>query len=100
GASICKVFVEEMLKSLHLLYQKSVSKSVFSMVLTSFSKPYIDLNSRALCGQVFEIVLHDLDSVILHSRDRKILFKLKAAGCFEDSAKPSLIHDYVNTKVY
>jgi hypothetical protein len=66
----------------------------------NISAYYIDLNSKALCGQVFEIVIRDLDYAILHSRDRKVLFKLKSAGCFEDCVKPSLIHDYVNTKVY
>jgi hypothetical protein len=95
----CKALRE----SAYELYTKKERITLGLLTLVDYqniSAYYIDLNSRALCGQVFEIVLHDLDYVILHSRDRKILFKLKAAGRFEDCVKPSLIHDYVNTKVY
>jgi len=60
---------------------------------------FINLNSRYLRGNVFEIVLGDTEYGILHSKDRKILHKLKTAGCFVETQKDSLIHTYVNTKV-
>ena len=60
---------------------------------------YIDLNSKALQGTIFEIVLEDVEFAILHSKDRKTLYQLKQAGCFDETVKPSLIHNYVNTKL-
>lgn len=61
---------------------------------------FIDLNSKALNGSIFEIVLEDAAYAVLHSKDKKILNLLKKAACFEECIKPSVIHTYVNTKVY
>jgi len=60
---------------------------------------FIKMNSRYLEGAIYEICFSDLDKVILHSKDKRILYKLKCAGCFHESARDSAIESYVNTKL-
>lgn len=60
---------------------------------------FIQLRSQNLSGQIFEIVFKDLEKVILHSKDKKILHKLKTNGCFDETLRPSAIDDYVNTRI-
>lgn len=61
---------------------------------------YIHMNSKSLEGSIYEIDFLEFDRVILHSKDRKILHKLKTAGCFQGVYRDSRIKGYVNTKVY
>ncbi len=60
---------------------------------------FISLNSQGLCGHIFEVVLKDYDRVVLHSKDRKILHKLKINDCFDPLIRASVIDNYVNTKI-
>lgn len=61
---------------------------------------FIHMNSKSLEGLIYEIRFNDHEKVVLHSKDRKILFKLKEANCFFDERKASVVNDYVNTKIY
>ncbi|MBE0450455.1 MAG: hypothetical protein IBX70_06385 [Clostridia bacterium] len=61
---------------------------------------YINMNSRQLEGAIYEIDFIDYDRVILHSKDRKILHKLRSSGCFLEEKLESKVKAYVNTKVY
>lgn len=61
---------------------------------------FIHMDSRHLEGQIYEINLLAYDRVVLHSKDKKILHKLKVAGCFEEQRLPSIVQRYINTKVY
>lgn len=61
---------------------------------------YIQMNSKHLEGTIYEIVFLNHDRVILHSKDRKILYKLRTSGCFSENWRESKIQTYVNTKVY
>jgi len=61
---------------------------------------YISLNSKSLFGSIYEIEFKELEKVVLHSRDRKIKYKLTQYGCFNDGVKESIVNEYVNTKVY
>ena len=60
---------------------------------------FINMNSKYLEGSIYEISFKAHDRVILHSRDRRILYKLKCAGCFDEEPRDSIIRDYVNTKI-
>lgn len=60
---------------------------------------FINLNSKYLEGVIYEIQFKSLDKVILHSKDKRILYKLKTAGCFSEVPKKSAICSYVNTKL-
>ena len=57
---------------------------------------YIKLKSKRLTGEIFEIYLKDYDKLILHSKNKAILKKLKDNKCFLDEAKISMIDSYVN----
>ncbi|MGX8796016.1 DUF6648 family protein [Fusibacter sp. JL298sf-3] len=60
---------------------------------------YIFMNSKQLEGHIYEIDCLEHEKVVLHSKDRKILHKLRNAGCFSDEKRPSKIQSYVNTKL-
>lgn len=66
----------------------------------AISAYFIHMNSRGLEGQIYEIDFYNHDRVILHSKDRKILHKLKTAGCFIEERMDSKVKSYVNTKIY
>ncbi len=78
-----------------------VTLQLIGMVEANAMKAYfIHMNSRCLEGQIFEIDFLEHDRVVLHSKDRRILHKLKVAGCFNEERKASKIQSYVNTKIY
>ncbi|MDO5047416.1 MAG: hypothetical protein Q4D88_02565 [Anaerococcus sp.] len=57
---------------------------------------YIDLKSKRLRGLIYEINILDEDRLILHSKNKKILEKLKENKVFSTKARLSLIDSYVN----
>ncbi|WP_311481370.1 DUF6648 family protein [uncultured Anaerococcus sp.] len=57
---------------------------------------FINLRSKRLTGQIFEIYIKSCDSLILHSKNKKILDKLKARNVFCEEVRESLIDSYVN----
>ncbi len=57
---------------------------------------YIDMNSRSLNGELFEIVLLNYEEAIFHSKSKKILAILKDKEIFEDRIKKSKIDKYIN----
>lgn len=83
------------------LKKDQVTFQLISMVEAKAMNAYfIHMNSRSLEGQIFEIDFIEHDRVVLHSKDRRILHKLKVAGCFNEERKASKIQTYVNTKIY
>lgn len=60
---------------------------------------FIKMNSRYLDGIIYEINFLEYKKVILHSKDKRILYKLKEAECFNSETKNSIICEYVNTKI-
>ena len=61
---------------------------------------HIHMNSRHLEGEIYEIDFFNCDRVVLHSKDKRILHKLKVSGCFVDERMDSKVKAYVNTKIY
>ena len=57
---------------------------------------YINLKSKRLKGYIFEINVLSLDKVILHSKNIRILDRLKNMGVFDENYRSSLIDSYVN----
>ena len=57
---------------------------------------YIRLNSKRLTGKIFEISVKSCEKLILHSKNKKILEKLKEEDAFCEEIKESLIDSYVN----
>lgn len=86
----------------HQFYHKKEQITHGLLELLEFkgvSAYFINMKSHHLRGTVFEIVIDDFDYGILHSKDRKILNKLKLSGCFCEEQRDSLIDQYVNTKL-
>lgn len=61
---------------------------------------YLAMNSKNLNKRLVEIVFHDLDKVILHTLDAKVIGILSCHGVLEKEARDSLIDSYVNEKFY
>ncbi|MDO4594116.1 MAG: hypothetical protein Q4B52_01940 [Tissierellia bacterium] len=57
---------------------------------------FINVKSKRLTGKIFEINAFGLDKVILHSKNPRILKKLKENNVFDDKKRDSLIDSYVN----
>ena len=57
---------------------------------------FINLRSKRLTGQIFEIKVKNCDKLILHSKNKKILDKLRCNSAFFEEIRESLIDSYVN----
>lgn len=57
---------------------------------------YIDMESKSLNGELFEIVLLNHDKAIFHSKAKWLLDILKEKGIFKDKKKRSIIDNYIN----
>ncbi|MCR4435271.1 MAG: hypothetical protein QHH06_08025 [Clostridiales bacterium] len=59
---------------------------------------YVKVKSPALKNKLFEIVLKDYDSIILHSKSEAILNMLKRENVFSHEERKSLVDSYINNK--
>lgn len=57
---------------------------------------FISLKSKRLQGCIFEINVLNIEKLVLHSKNKRILEKLKDKGVFCDEARASIIDSYVN----
>lgn len=57
---------------------------------------FISLKSKRLTGQIFEIKVKNCDKLILHSKNKKILDRLRNNKAFCEEIRESLIDSYVN----
>lgn len=57
---------------------------------------FISLQSKRLTGEIFEIFIKSCDKLILHSKNKKILDKLRQKNVFCEEVRESLIDSYVN----
>lgn len=57
---------------------------------------YIDMHSKSLASQIFEINFPRKDRIILHTKNIGIRDQLKDKGCFNEECKTSLIENYIN----
>ncbi len=59
---------------------------------------YIDMESKRLEGELYEIVLLDYEEAVFHSKAKWLLEELKEAGIFKERQKPSIIDSYINSR--
>lgn len=59
---------------------------------------YIRVRSRFLKGDLIEIILHDFDDLILHTRNDRIREMLERNGAFMQGDRKSVIDKYINQK--
>lgn len=57
---------------------------------------FISLKSKRLTGEIFEISIKSCNKLILHSKNKKILNKLRQKNVFCEEIRESLIDSYVN----
>jgi hypothetical protein len=90
----------EQLDETDYYYQKKDSATSRVLTLLDYNDVhayYIKVNSKALDGKLFEIVIEPYE-MILHSANEGIRNKLAEAGVFNDTVKKSLIDGYINQK--
>lgn len=91
---------EEHMKISEAYYQKKdlATQAFLKFVDYKNVKAYfLNLDSKRLEGQLFEVVFLDYKRAIFHSMDQKILKALREHGVFSPVYKPSIIQDYVNS---
>ena len=59
---------------------------------------FIDTNSEALKGKLYEIFLENHKEAIFHSKSNWLLERLKEEGVFLEHKQKSLIADYINER--
>lgn len=59
---------------------------------------FVTLQSEDLHETLYEIVLTAYQRVIFHSKDKRLLNRLRKHGVFSEEIRASQIDDYVNTK--
>lgn len=82
-------------------YYKFKDQATLSLLeLTNYENVeayYMNMNSKRLDGQLYEIVFKDYYRAIFHSMNPLILKKLRDKNVFSRVYKDSIIHTYVNT---
>lgn len=59
---------------------------------------YIKTQVPYFKGKLIEIVLHDYDDIIFHSRSSYVLERLKQINIFQDEYRKSVVDSYINQK--
>lgn len=59
---------------------------------------FIEMQSKTMEGELFEVYFTHVSRLILHSKDKRLLNRLRQAGVFEEALQPSAIDTYVNTR--
>ncbi len=80
------------------LKDKSTLKLLEHLEFENVEAYYIKVKSRALKDKLYEMVLTDYESVILHSKSEYMLKRLKEEGVFIEDTRKSLIDSYINQK--
>lgn len=79
-------------------------KDLVSMQLVALSnyegiKAYfIQMQSKSMEGELYEVYFTEVSRLILHSKDKRLLNRLKQAGVFDENLQASAIDAYVNTR--
>lgn len=92
-------------KQLHdLAHDQYLKKDTVTMALvelmnySDMEAYFVTLQSEDLHKELFEIVLNNYRRVIFHSKDKRLLNRLRKNHVFSEELQASKIDDYVNTK--
>ncbi len=92
-------------KQLHdLAHDQYLKKDTVTMALVELlnykdmEAYFVILQSEELNEELFEIVLTNYRRIIFHSKDKRLLNRLRKNGVFSEEFQASKIDDYVNTK--
>lgn len=85
----------------HYLKKDSVSMAIVEIMNYQEMEAYfVNLQSEELSQELYEITLPTYHRVILHSKDKRLLNRLRKHNVFYEGLRASKIDDYVNTKYY
>lgn len=59
---------------------------------------FVNVQSEGLRGELFEVVLESFDRAVFHSMDKRLLYRLRNNGVFDEKIQVSIIDKYVNSK--
>lgn len=59
---------------------------------------FLEMDSRDLEGELFEIIIPSYDRAVFHSKDLLTLSRLRRNGVFIEEKRPSVISKYINRK--
>ncbi|MGM0378654.1 MAG: DUF6648 family protein [Bacillota bacterium] len=80
-------------------YKNNVIKDVLKIIkYKNVEAFFINMDSKALDGELFEIILKDYDKAIFHTKDKLILNRLKKNEVFLNKKQNSVISSYINQK--
>jgi len=77
---------------------KSTLKLLYHLNFENVEAYFIKVNSKTLKNKLYEIVLKDFESIILHSKSKYMLNVLRQEGVFKEGIRKSLIDNYINQK--
>ncbi|MGB3368066.1 MAG: DUF6648 family protein [Acidaminobacteraceae bacterium] len=80
------------------LKDKGTMKLVEFIDYKNFKAYFVNLQSKGLRGELFEIVLDNYDRAVFHSMDKRLLYRLRNNGVFDEEIQVSIIDHYVNSK--
>ncbi|MDP4180754.1 MAG: hypothetical protein Q8942_06655 [Bacillota bacterium] len=92
---------EDYLEQVNYFYSKKDHVTEKLLKLLDFNGVeayFVKVNSPALKGKLFEIVLKDYEGLILHSKNENILSMLIRENVFKNEVRRSLVDEYINKK--
>lgn len=82
-------------------YMKKDQVSMHLVALVNYEHVkayYIQMQSKRLEGELYEVIFENEHRLILHSKDKRLLNRLIQAGVFSQTLQPSAIEEYINTR--
>lgn len=96
-----KKYSENMQKSNNYYNQKDIQlmKLLEFVDFNEVEAYFINMHSKRLNSNIFEIVLNNVEMAIFHSMNPEILKFLKKNNIFIDEVRDSKINDYINNNI-
>lgn len=94
-------YYQKAVNDVNFYYRQKDHATIRILELINFQNTegyYIHVRSKFLKGDLIEIVLHDFDNLILHTRSDYIRKRLEQADAFRPDSQKSVIDQYINQK--
>lgn len=83
----------------YYMKKDQVSMQLVALVNYEHIRAYfIQMQSKRLEGELFEVIFEEENRLILHSKDKRLLNRLRQANVFDETLQPSAIETYINTR--
>lgn len=94
-------YYQKAIEDVNYFYRQKDQATLRILELVDFQNVeayYIRVRSEFLKGDLIEVILHDFDDLILHTRNERIKERLVQAGTFTEGDRKSVIDKYINQK--